>query len=414
VPINTATKDGMTKPKLFLLVCLVCLAGLLADSREAVAQTPLEQTLINLPANTWYAVPNTHMRDVCLPEGSAVDGFQGCGAIVEAWGGGAYDAVHRKMIIWGGGHETYYGNEVYAFDIPSARWERLNDPSPGPFNRDPLADGKPVSRHAFDGLQYITHANRFFGYGGAQAQNGGGTHVTWTFDVDTKTWRNMLPAGASPGVGHVYQLSSAYDAKTRNVYMRDPFNLYAYNFDTNTWTTRMYWEHVWDPQTAAIDSRRDLYFTIGAGEWLVYDITNNSDVTANWITNGGNALIAEGAPGLAYDANSDNLVAWHGGAVHVLNMQTRAWTRKSAVGAPPLPASNGTFGRWRYVSQYNVFILVNSVDDNVYFYKHMTLAPPPTPDPSGPQQVIEYYHAGLDHYFITWKATRSPSSMPAL
>jgi len=108
------------------------------------------------------------MREVCAPPEFHVHGFQGCGAIVGAWGGGAYDSVHRKMLIWGGGHETYYGNEVYAFDIPSGRWERLNDPSAGPFDQDPLADGKPVSRHAFDGLQYITHANRFFGYGGAQ------------------------------------------------------------------------------------------------------------------------------------------------------------------------------------------------------------------------------------------------------
>ncbi len=34
-----------------------------------------------------------------------------------------------------------------------------------------LNDGKPVSRHAFDGLQYITHANRFFGYDGARAKD---------------------------------------------------------------------------------------------------------------------------------------------------------------------------------------------------------------------------------------------------
>ncbi|MEJ7669969.1 MAG: hypothetical protein WKH97_14820 [Casimicrobiaceae bacterium] len=34
-----------------------------------------------------------------------------------------------------------------------------------------MNDGKPVSRHAFDGLQYITHANRFFGYDGARAKD---------------------------------------------------------------------------------------------------------------------------------------------------------------------------------------------------------------------------------------------------
>ena len=37
---------------------------------------------------------------------------------------------------------------------------------------------------------------------------------------------------------------------------------------------------------------------------------------------------------------------------------------------PTSETSGGTYGRWRYVDAYNVFILVNSVDENVYFYKH--------------------------------------------
>jgi hypothetical protein len=30
----------------------------------------------------------------------------------------------------------------------------------------------------------------------------------------------------------------------------------------------------------------------------------------------------------------------------------------------------GTYGRWRYIARLNVFVLVNSVDDDVRFYKH--------------------------------------------
>ena len=33
--------------------------------------------------------------------------------------------------------------------------------------------------------------------------------------------------------------------------------------------------------------------------------------------------------------------------------------------------------------------------------------------PGGSTEVVEYYNAALDHYFITWMPTRSPSSMPA-
>jgi hypothetical protein len=36
---------------------------------------------------------------------------------------------------------------------------------------------------------------------------------------------------------------------------------------------------------------------------------------------------------------------------------------------PTAPNQNGTYGRFRYVPSKNVFIVVNSVDENVYFYK---------------------------------------------
>ena len=47
-----------------------------------------------------------------------------------------------------------------------------------------------------------------------------------------------------------------------------------------------------------------------------------------------------------------------------------SWTTKSGVGAPAAPVPNGTYGRFRYVSAYNVFVLVNDINDNVRFYKH--------------------------------------------
>jgi hypothetical protein len=58
------------------------------------------------------------------------------------------------------------------------------------------------------------------------------------------------------------------------------------------------------------------------------------------------------------------------GAPYALDLDTREWTLGGEVGAPVSAASGGTFGRWRYVAAYNVFILVNSVDENVHFYKH--------------------------------------------
>ncbi|MBP7291617.1 MAG: hypothetical protein KBB21_33620 [Nannocystaceae bacterium] len=63
------------------------------------------------------------------------------------------------------------------------------------------------------------------------------------------------------------------------------------------------------------------------------------------------------------------MVAWLGGGPYVLDLATKAWTRKSGTDAPVDDLAYGSFGRWRYLCEYNVFILVNSMDD-VYFYKH--------------------------------------------
>ena len=48
-------------------------------------------TLINLPANSWYAAPNSRMQDV-MYNGSL--GNQS--AIMTAWSGGAYDVRARR------------------------------------------------------------------------------------------------------------------------------------------------------------------------------------------------------------------------------------------------------------------------------------------------------------------------------
>jgi hypothetical protein len=37
---------------------------------------------------------------------------------------------------------------------------------------------------------------------------------------------------------------------------------------------------------------------------------------------------------------------------------------------PEAPMESGTFGRWRYVPKYNVFVVVSSVTGNVYLYRH--------------------------------------------
>src|SRR5581483_490933 len=62
----------------------------------------------------WTALPNTKLQTVC-PGG--IPGS--CAAEVYAWSGATADTQRNRLIIWGGGHNDYYGNEVYALDLSS-------------------------------------------------------------------------------------------------------------------------------------------------------------------------------------------------------------------------------------------------------------------------------------------------------
>jgi len=331
------------------------------------------QFLRDLPADSWYRAPNTKMRAVCPSDSQypEIRGSTGCATVMDGWGGGAYDSAGKRLWVWGGGHGNYYGNEIYAFDLEKLAWSRVTDPSPvTTLSADPLPDGNPISRHTYDGLAFITHANRFFGYGGSMAGDGYGTEVTWTFDPVAKQWHNMAPAGSgnSPTTA-CCNFNGEYDPATRKIFMRDPNWLCAYDYDKNEWTHVRAWDHTWGPGKGVIDGKRHLLFTIGSQEFLVYDIAADKDISAAWKTTGGDSLINGYGVGAAFDSRADHLMGWIGGGVFMLDMDSKVWTRMSAVGAPVNQIAQGTFGRFRYDSDDGVFILANGVDEDMYFYK---------------------------------------------
>src|SRR5215467_3275959 len=102
----------MAKPKrkgslLIVGIPFVCaLAGL---SSPRAAAGPIE----DLQAGYWYEIPNSHVRQFLpnpVPPGNPA-------YLMRAWSGGAYDSKRDRLIVWGGGHGDYGGNEIYAFDV---------------------------------------------------------------------------------------------------------------------------------------------------------------------------------------------------------------------------------------------------------------------------------------------------------
>lgn len=365
--------------------------------------TAFEQTLLDLPPHTWFEAPSSHMREVCVPDSVGVRGTVGCEGIISAWNSGAYDPIRRRMIIWGGGHDDYWGNELYGFDMRTGAWSRLSEPSVVSdghtnstfFNRDPLPDGEPVSRHTYDGLEYIAHLGKLWAHGGSRARDGRTTPLTWMWDEDDGWTQHRVGPGG-------FMLGSAYDPATRQVIVHTTESMHIYDIDGDQWRAVPGWgfpplwpRYTGNDKTSVVDPRRGLFWSVGSRMVLVWNIAEGHAVTDDWVTRGGgeysNAerlgtnhpeqvfesgggdIYNVSAPGFDYDSAADAMVAWpNQGAPYVLNLETREWTLGNAEGAPVSRNSGGTFGRWRYVAAYNVFVLVNSVDENVYFYKHTT------------------------------------------
>jgi hypothetical protein len=351
--------------------------------------TESERALLDLPADSWFSAPNTPFMAACdIPEHGALHGNSGCGSVITAWSSAAWDGDRSQLLLFGGGHNDYWGNEVYAFQPATMSWQIVKEHSPSISpdnqNKDPLDDGTPVSRHTYDGLQYLSGPHRFFSFGGAMAMNGYSTTVTWTLDLDSGAWTNMEPGGegaALNGANGTYWMGTAYDPVSEQLFYKSEAGFSIYDVTGNAWS------HVLDggypplyPQWSSsryrrgvIDPTRRLFFAFGEEpevQVFVWSIDDQMPVSEQWLSSGGDTVFAQGAVGVDYDPTTDSMVAWSGGAPWAMDMTSKVWTQKNGDGAPAEQVGQGTYGRWRYVPRYNVFILVNEPDEDVRFYKH--------------------------------------------
>jgi hypothetical protein len=344
-----------------------------------------------LPAGQWCEVPNSHMRDVAFNWPAGVTFTQngvGVAGVMDLWSGGAYDTRRDRLIVWGGGHFGYAGNEIYAFDVSTLAWVRVNDPSI-PVGEDvPYApDGGPTARHTYDYIEYVASIDRFCTFGGAGFYSSGqtGTKNTDCFGFDNLQWEKRA---ATPDDGSIIGAKAAYDPVTGKVYVQTALqgSLSSYDPATDRWVM-MAQGGMDNYLTIAIDPVRRKLIAVGQGEQLVADLSSPGAGFSAIAAAGDMTVVNAQAPGLVYDPVSDRFVGWSGGAnVYTLNMDTLVWTKISPASGntttPTAANSVGTYGRFRYIPSKNAFIVVNSIDEDVYIYKLSGAAG--TPPPSAP------------------------------
>jgi len=317
----------------------------------------------------WYQIPNTQMINVC-PSGFA------CQNIILNWNGGVADTTRNRLIVWGGGHTDYDGNEVYALDLNALSFVRLNNPSPVNTGGcvDTLSDGKPNSRHTYGGLSYVPSLDQMVATGGSLACSGGSeANDLWTLSMANLQWTKICGSGNACGYNNgLNGKIAAYDPNTGNVFIDDRDFLYAYN-TTSKALTRVTGVSNTLHTNSEIDPVRKRMFVAGDGAIYYINVDPSSSgygSTTNISVGGCSTPAGSGYPGMAYDSIRDKIVMWAGGStIYEINLTGNPPTctaNGSFSGGPGAQQSTGTHGRFRYFPSLGVFALVNDATQNTW------------------------------------------------
>jgi uncharacterized protein YjdB len=378
----------------------------------------------------WHALPiatSLQSSGACPPNGFGGDPYQfadNCQNVIRTWNGAVADTTANRLIIWGGGHDNYFGNEIYSLNLLAnpITLTRVKDPTvPTNFANDatcvdgipPASPIAPNSREGYGGLEFLPTPNRMMIFDGSLACiQGDGSSNTWTIPLSnlssSTSWVHEDPTltGTKPNADGdgPYGNVAAYDPNSGLVFVSDTEALYTYKYSTNTYT------QITTPKgfvtgiylSGAIDPTRKLFVLVGAcsagtcasGDGVfVADISNPASTTQqNWTTatladpncaeflDGGVNPISAANPGITFDSVANDFVGWpnQGNSVYIMTPDPanhRLTCQKlTFTGGPPNSAdsndtpntSNGTFGRFRYFPALDAFVLVN--DWNVPAY----------------------------------------------
>lgn len=371
---------------------LVVACASLGFSAAAAAELPKKT------ASGWQVLPDTRLRSVCPPARDDYDFLRHCQKAINLWSGAALDTRRQRLLVFGGGHAGYVGNEVYAVALRERTVERLTEPSRG-FKLtehglaanpclDELPDGRPTSRHSYNHLVYIAHVDRLWMFGGSRAcRKGSFGRDTWTFDLATREWQKMEPGGVVPPSR---VLSGIYDPLERQVLVIASNALYAYEYESNRYRRLAKYKEIpgFYLMTAALDSDTRTILIAGGGkegvENTIYRIRLDPDAEYPRDavrTSGATAILGTHAPGFTYLPGTGVFVAWDGAIkaapgvkqstnnVYFLDTKTWNWRVRNLPNGPKIRKGDGpygTYGRFRYVPDIGAVAVVSHVDENVF------------------------------------------------
>ncbi|SER03155.1 hypothetical protein SAMN05421690_100634 [Nitrosomonas sp. Nm51] len=169
----------------FIIICIVLMA--LSNKSEAnwklSLDTEIASTLALAPENSWIKLNTNRYDDVWTPleQRPAPPEAPAVGAphsIIGAWSSMVWDPNRGNIMIYGGGHANYPGNEVYVWESSTLKWTRASLPSEvkhiidGQFESIDGVLNAPVAAHTYDNSEFFPLLDRFVTFGGAAFNTG--------------------------------------------------------------------------------------------------------------------------------------------------------------------------------------------------------------------------------------------------
>ncbi len=129
-----------------------------------------------------------------------------CGfpSITEAWNGAVFASrfgACGSMVIFGGGHDDYFGSSMHVFDLATRRWSRVTDGYIGGssdrygagavYPESIYPDGSPLPPHTYGYVQYDHAVNDYLLFKGQTelGRNVQSIPIPHLFNLDSLTWR---------------------------------------------------------------------------------------------------------------------------------------------------------------------------------------------------------------------------------
>jgi len=350
----------------------------------------------------WQVISTNTLADVdpCPTRDCPYSAVEGQSGVLNDWTGGIFASRVGELgslVYWGGGHNGYYGTEVYAFDLALLRWRRLSEPTLGTDPANPrdfgldaecrFHDGAPVTMHTYDSVEYDPLQNRFWltSVGDSPSPLPGpptdcNSRIPAYFDFDDGAWRSgsaELPEGA-----HRFS-ATAWDPNRQRIWLHGTQGRgWLISFDPVSGQSESFsrdggWVDI-DPN-GDIDPLRDLFviadFRAGAGI-RVRDLAQPLNNSVFPPTVGDTEIETLGKAGFAHVPELDAFVAWKGGAsVWLLTppavdgdwrTANWTWTRIDAGGVVPDNPVNGPYSKFQYIPSLGIAVIANQRSGPVY------------------------------------------------